>query len=67
MSVHNEYTGCTFEAFIAETYVQLVTTKSMCYSTSRWRATVLCCGHSVNERLTVLYGAFYGCTVWCFI
>ena len=23
------------EAFIAETYVQLVTTKSMCYSTSR--------------------------------
>ena len=24
----------TIEAFIAETYVQLVTTKSMCYSTS---------------------------------
>ena len=25
-SVHNEYTGYTFEAFIAETYVQLATT-----------------------------------------
>ena len=26
MSVHNEYTGYTFEAFIAETYVQLAAT-----------------------------------------
>ena len=34
MSVHNEYTGYTFDAFIAETYVQLVATESMCYSTS---------------------------------
>ena len=28
MSVHNEYTGCPFEAFIAEAYVQLAITNS---------------------------------------
>ena len=28
MSVHNEYTGYTFEAFIAEAYVQLAATGS---------------------------------------
>ena len=28
MSVHNKYTGCPFEAFIAEAYVQLAATDS---------------------------------------
>ena len=46
----------TIEAFIAEIYVQLVATESMCYSTSCECATVLCCGHSVNEHHSVLYG-----------
>ena len=34
--LHNKYTGY-IEAFITETYVQLVTTESMCYSIS-WSA-----------------------------
>ena len=42
-SVHNEYTGYTFEAFIAETYVQLAVTdanvlraQALCSETSYW-------------------------------
>ena len=33
MSVTQEVRWIHFEAFIAETYVQLATTKTMCYST----------------------------------
>ena len=59
----------TIEAFIAETYVQLVATESKCYSTGcsvltdGLVRTVLCCGHSVNECRTVLYGGLnsYSC------
>ena len=43
-SVHNEYTGYTFEAFIAETYVQLAATdanvlcaQALHSETSYWR------------------------------
>ena len=49
----------TIEAFIAETYVQLVATESMCYSTSCERTTVLCCGHSATDSVNELTIALY--------
>ena len=50
----------TIEAFIAETYVQLVATKAMCYSTS-WSY----CSHWQTDDWprTVLCGALYSCLV----
>ena len=68
----------TIEAFIAETYVQLVATKSMCYSTS-WFAllgsvlgfdstdlalycAVLYIAACVDVRGTVLFGPFINTT-----
>ena len=45
-----------FEAFIVETSVQLVATELCATLLAAGTQTVLCCGHSVNERHSVLYG-----------
>ena len=64
MSVHNEYTGYTFEAFISETYVQLAATG----------ANVLCARalHSESPTAPVATASAANndsshCTVRCFI
>ena len=57
MSVTQQVHWIHFEAFIAETYVQLATTKIMCYFTG---GSTLAGVHELNARMraprTVLYG-----------